>query len=132
MQTQLAQDHPGGPGQHAGEIVGQAQLDQVLGVARQKITEDTRELIQRTLDSYNSGIRVTSVNFTDVQVPEAVLALKQGVGRLVRSESDRGVIVICDPRLTGKGYGRTFRASLPATPVTTERSEATKFLRRMR
>ena len=42
------------------------------------------------------------------------------------------VIVICDPRLTGKGYGRTFRASLPAMPVTTERSEATKFLRRMR
>jgi ATP-dependent DNA helicase DinG len=70
--------------------------------------------------------------FRDYQLPEAVLALKQGVGRLVRSESDRGVIVICDPRLTGKGYGRTFRASLPAMPVTTERAEATKFLRRMR
>ena len=70
--------------------------------------------------------------FRDYQLPEAVLALKQGVGRLVRSESDRGVIVICDPRLTGKGYGRTFRASLPPMPVTTERAEATKFLRRMR
>ena len=70
--------------------------------------------------------------FRDYQLPEAVLALKQGVGRLIRSEEDRGVIVICDPRLTGKGYGRTFRESLPPMPVTTERAAAMKFLRRMR
>lgn len=70
--------------------------------------------------------------FRDYQLPEAVLALKQGVGRLIRSEDDRGVIVICDPRLTGKGYGRTFRASLPPMPVTHERAEAMRFLRKMR
>jgi len=70
--------------------------------------------------------------FRDYQLPEAVLALKQGVGRLIRSEEDRGVIVICDPRLTTKGYGRTFRASLPPMPVTRERAEATRFLRRLR
>jgi membrane protease subunit HflK len=63
--------------------VGQAALDQVLGVARQKITEDTRELIQRTLDGYNAGVRVTSVNFTDVQVPEAVLASQRDANKAI-------------------------------------------------
>jgi ATP-dependent DNA helicase DinG len=42
-----------------------------------------------------------------------VIALKQGVGRLIRSETDRGVLVLCDPRLIGKSYGRTFLDSLP-------------------
>jgi ATP-dependent DNA helicase DinG len=70
--------------------------------------------------------------FRDYQLPEAVLALKQGVGRLIRSETDRGMIVICDPRLLGKSYGRVFRASLPEMPVTRERAEATRFLRRLR
>ena len=40
-------------------------------------------------------------------------ALKQGVGRLIRSETDRGVLVLCDPRLTGKSYGKVFLDSLP-------------------
>jgi len=65
------------------EIVGQANLDQVLGVARQQITEATRDLIQRTLDAYNSGIRVTSVNLTDVQVPEAVLASQRDANKAI-------------------------------------------------
>lgn len=69
--------------------------------------------------------------FRDHQLPEAVLALKQGVGRLIRSETDRGMIVICDPRLLGKSYGRVFRASLPEMPATRERAEATRFLRRL-
>ena len=70
--------------------------------------------------------------FRDYQLPEAVLALKQGVGRLIRSETDRGMIVICDPRLLGKGYGRVFRASLPEMPATRDRAEATRFLRRLK
>jgi membrane protease subunit HflK len=65
------------------EIVGQANLDQVLGNARQQITENTRDLIQRTLDSYNSGIRVTSVNLTDVQVPEAVIAAQRDANKAI-------------------------------------------------
>jgi membrane protease subunit HflK len=65
------------------EIVGQAQLEQVLGVSRQRITEDTRDLVQRTLDSYNSGIRVSSVNLTDVQVPEAVLASQRDANKAI-------------------------------------------------
>ena len=65
------------------EIVGQAQLEQVLGVSRQRITEETRDLIQRTLDSYSSGIRVSSVNLTDVQVPEAVLASQRDANKAI-------------------------------------------------
>ncbi|MEO8307876.1 MAG: FtsH protease activity modulator HflK [Pseudomonadota bacterium] len=65
------------------EVVGQASLDQVLGNARQQITEGTRDLIQRTLDSYNSGIRVTSVNLTDVQVPEAVVAAQRDANKAI-------------------------------------------------
>jgi ATP-dependent DNA helicase DinG len=51
--------------------------------------------------------------FRDEQLPQAVIALKQGVGRLIRSETDRGVLVLCDPRLTGKSYGKVFFESLP-------------------
>ncbi|MGN6514105.1 MAG: ATP-dependent DNA helicase, partial [Lysobacteraceae bacterium] len=56
--------------------------------------------------------------FRDEQLPQAVIALKQGVGRLIRSETDRGVLVLCDPRLSGKGYGRVFLDSLPPVPLT--------------
>ncbi|NLA66974.1 MAG: ATP-dependent DNA helicase, partial [Gammaproteobacteria bacterium] len=65
--------------------------------------------------------------FRDEQVPQAVIALKQGVGRLIRTETDRGVLVLCDPRLLGKGYGRRFLDSLPPFPRTREASEAVAF-----
>lgn len=51
--------------------------------------------------------------FRDEQLPQAVIALKQGVGRLIRSETDRGVLVLCDPRLLQRSYGRVFLDSLP-------------------
>ncbi|MBB1059199.1 ATP-dependent DNA helicase [Marilutibacter spongiae] len=54
--------------------------------------------------------------FRDEQLPQAVIALKQGAGRLIRSEGDRGVLVLCDPRLLGKSYGRVFLDSLPPLP----------------
>ena len=69
--------------------------------------------------------------FREYQLPEAALTLKQGVGRLIRSETDRGVVVICDPRLVDKPYGRVFRASLPPFPVTRAAEDAAKFLRRI-
>ncbi len=69
--------------------------------------------------------------FREYQLPEAALALKQGIGRLIRSETDRGVVVICDPRLTEKPYGRVFRAALPPMRVTREATEASKFLARI-
>ncbi|HEX6614142.1 MAG TPA: ATP-dependent DNA helicase [Rhodanobacteraceae bacterium] len=56
--------------------------------------------------------------FTQWQIPSAVIALKQGAGRLIRDVHDRGVLVLCDPRLTTRGYGRVFLDSLPAMPRT--------------
>ena len=52
--------------------------------------------------------------FIDYQLPQAVIMLKQGVGRLIRDVSDRGVLMIGDPRLISKQYGRTFLDSLPS------------------
>lgn len=68
--------------------------------------------------------------FRDYQLPEAALALKQGAGRLIRSEDDYGVVVICDPRMVGRGYGRVFLAALPAMTVTQDPGEAVRFLHR--
>ncbi|MEZ5606344.1 MAG: ATP-dependent DNA helicase [Burkholderiaceae bacterium] len=51
--------------------------------------------------------------FSSYSVPEAAVALKQGAGRLIRSETDRGVLAICDPRLVSMGYGRRLLAALP-------------------
>ncbi|MDH5822211.1 ATP-dependent DNA helicase [Luteimonas sp. RD2P54] len=65
--------------------------------------------------------------FPDEQLPQAVIALKQGVGRLIRSERDRGVLVLCDPRLTGKGYGRVFLDSMPPFPVTRDVADVQAF-----
>jgi ATP-dependent DNA helicase DinG len=56
--------------------------------------------------------------FADYQVPLAILALQQGLGRLLRHRTDRGVLAILDPRLRTMGYGRRFLASLPPAPVT--------------
>ncbi|MEW9573632.1 ATP-dependent DNA helicase [Rhodanobacter sp. Si-c] len=56
--------------------------------------------------------------FMGWQVPAAAIALKQGAGRLIRSVTDRGVLVLCDPRISAKGYGRLFLASLPPMPRT--------------
>ena len=68
--------------------------------------------------------------FRDEQLPQAVIALKQGVGRLIRTESDRGVLVLCDPRLTGKSYGRVFMDSLPDFTVTRSLQEVQAFFAR--
>ncbi len=55
--------------------------------------------------------------FRDYQLPQAVLSLKQGVGRLIRDYDDYGVVMICDPRLSQKSYGRVFLSSLPPMTV---------------
>ena len=51
--------------------------------------------------------------FRDYQLPQAAIALKQGAGRLIRTETDRGVLLICDPRLAEKSYGKLLWRSLP-------------------
>ena len=67
--------------------------------------------------------------FMEYQLPQAVIALKQGVGRLIRDATDKGVMMICDPRLTGKPYGRVFRDSLPPMRPTRELADVTRFLK---
>jgi ATP-dependent DNA helicase DinG len=68
--------------------------------------------------------------FRDYQLPEAALALKQGAGRLIRSEDDFGAVVICDPRLLGRSYGRVFFQALPPMTVTQDEDDIRRFLRR--
>ncbi|PYL57021.1 MAG: ATP-dependent helicase [Verrucomicrobia bacterium] len=55
--------------------------------------------------------------FTEYSLPEAILKLRQGVGRLIRTKSDRGIVVILDNRIVTKPYGRSFLAALPKCPV---------------
>jgi ATP-dependent DNA helicase DinG len=65
--------------------------------------------------------------FNEYQVPVAALTLLQGLGRLIRSRADRGVLAILDPRLTQKPYGRRFLASLPPAPITTDLRDIDRF-----
>ena len=65
--------------------------------------------------------------FTTIQLPAAVIGLKQGVGRLIRDEGDSGVVVICDPRLGSRGYGRIFLDSLPPMPITADIEDVRAF-----
>ena len=75
------------------------------------------------------GIRRRGGNpFYEYQLPQAVLALKQGVGRLIRDFDDFGVIVIGDPRLKTKAYGRVFLEALPASPVIADSAIGALFL----
>lgn len=67
--------------------------------------------------------------FFEHQLPQAVITLKQGAGRLIRDERDRGVLVICDGRLFSRGYGRRVLASLPPMRHTRNEEEAKRFLR---
>jgi ATP-dependent DNA helicase DinG len=66
--------------------------------------------------------------FRDFQLPSAVIALKQGFGRLIRDTTDRGVIMICDPRLLTKSYGKVFINSLPPVPLTHDLEQVCRFL----
>jgi ATP-dependent DNA helicase DinG len=75
------------------------------------------------------GIRRRGGNpFFEYQLPQAVLALKQGVGRLIRDMDDFGVIVLGDPRLRTKAYGRVFLDALPPSPVITDAALGALFL----
>ena len=70
--------------------------------------------------------------FAKIQMPQAVIALKQGVGRLIRDESDFGILVLCDPRLQSKSYGKVFMKSLPPMPTTTKLDDVVQFLDRFK
>ncbi len=66
--------------------------------------------------------------FAEYQVPEAVLALKQGFGRLIRSKTDRGILAILDNRIRRMQYGRIFLESLPPYKTTQDLAEVARFM----
>ena len=80
-----------------------------------------------------TAARIEAINarggsaFGEYQIPLAVLALKQGLGRLLRHRLDRGVLAVLDPRLRTMGYGRRFLASLPPAPVTYALDDVARF-----
>ncbi|MEJ2654360.1 MAG: ATP-dependent DNA helicase [Acidihalobacter sp.] len=81
------------------------------------------------LKARSDALRARGGNpFRDYHLPRAVIAFKQGVGRLIRDVNDRGVLIVCDPRLDQGGYGSVFRNSLPPAPVTREQAEVIEFL----
>lgn len=69
--------------------------------------------------------------FTEIQLPQAVIALKQGVGRLIRDVSDKGVLVICDDRLVNRPYGEVFLKSLPNMQRSRDLDQAVRFLKQI-
>ena len=80
-----------------------------------------------------TAARIEAINaegrsaFGEYQIPLAILALQQGLGRLIRHRQDRGVLAILDPRLRTMGYGRRFLASLPPSPVTHRLDDIERF-----
>ncbi|WP_439236023.1 ATP-dependent DNA helicase [Lonepinella koalarum] len=70
--------------------------------------------------------------FNDLQIPEAVIALKQGVGRLIRDVTDRGAVIICDSRLVNRPYGETFLKSLPNAKRTRDLGKVVEFLQKIK
>ncbi|MFM7065485.1 MAG: ATP-dependent DNA helicase [Gammaproteobacteria bacterium] len=83
-------------------------------------------VLRARLEGYR---RQGTSGFTEYQLPLAVLALKQGVGRLIRDADDAGVVMVCDPRLRTKGYGRLFIRSLPPMRRTQSLEETCTFIR---
>ncbi|WP_409351152.1 ATP-dependent DNA helicase [Thalassotalea maritima] len=69
--------------------------------------------------------------FKQIQLPDAVIALKQGVGRLIRDVNDKGVLAICDTRIVNRPYGQVFISSLPNMQRTRELHRAVKFLKQL-
>ena len=67
--------------------------------------------------------------FANYQLPTAILKLKQGLGRLIRSKTDRGILAILDNRLSTKSYGKLFMASLPDYRVTSQMQDLVKFMK---
>jgi ATP-dependent DNA helicase DinG len=65
--------------------------------------------------------------FVAHQLPAAIIALKQGVGRLIRNQTDRGVLALCDPRLLSRSYGRLFLESLPDIPRSRSLGDVERF-----
>ncbi|QEH36943.1 hypothetical protein OJF2_55280 [Aquisphaera giovannonii] len=98
------------------DVPGEA-LSNVI-IVRLPFSVPSHPLLEARLDD----IRRRGGNpFVEYQIPEAAIKLKQGFGRLIRTRTDRGIVVILDPRIMTKPYGRTFLGSLPDCPRVVER-----------
>lgn len=84
-------------------------------------------VVQARIDAINRG---GGNSFMEFQLPLAVIALRQGVGRLIRDQADRGVLMIGDNRLVTKSYGRIFLNSLPSAPLVRELEPVEEFLQK--
>jgi ATP-dependent DNA helicase DinG len=81
------------------------------------------------MEARSGALRRSGGNpFIQLFLPQAVISLKQGAGRLIRDVNDRGALVVCDPRIRTKSYGRVFLESLPPMKMATNRAEVEKFL----
>jgi len=81
------------------------------------------------MEARSDALRKAGGNpFTQLYLPQAVISLKQGAGRLIRDVNDRGALVVCDPRISTKSYGRVFRESLPPMKQADTRDEVEVFL----
>ena len=81
------------------------------------------------MEARSDALRKAGGNpFTQLYLPQAVISLKQGAGRLIRDVNDRGALVVCDPRIRTKSYGRVFRESLPPMKQADTRDEVEVFL----
>jgi ATP-dependent DNA helicase DinG len=80
------------------------------------------------MEARSNALRRAGGNpFTQLYLPQAVIALKQGAGRLIRDVTDRGVLVVCDPRIRTKSYGKVFLESLPPMKQAASRTEVEQF-----
>ena len=70
--------------------------------------------------------------FTNISLPQAVISLNQGVGRLIRDERDRGVLILCDNRIVNREYGEAFLNSLPPMSRTRDMDKVVDFLQQIK